>query len=96
MNACVICTHPTATTANEFRKSFIVLIHVLPSSHPKMAGRKSGGENTKKAAGNARKAEAAAAKQAVRDRESERVETEKWKQGAKDTSKAYISPWTYT
>lgn len=61
-----------------------------------MAGRKSGGENTKKAAGNARKAEAAAAKQAVRDRESERVETEKWKQGAKDTSKAYISPWTYT
>jgi hypothetical protein len=60
-----------------------------------MAGRKSGGENTKKVAGNARKAEAAAAKQATRDQESERAEAEKWKQGAKDTSKAQVSPWTF-
>jgi hypothetical protein len=57
-----------------------------------MAGRKSGGENTKKAAGNARKAEAAAAKQVARDQESERMESENWRQGAKDTSKAHVSP----
>src|SRR5579871_1922636 len=60
-----------------------------------MAGRKSGGENTKKAAGNARKAEAAAAKLAARDQESERIVLEKWKQGAKDTSKAHVFPKTY-
>jgi len=52
-----------------------------------MAGKKSG-ENTKKAAGNARKAEAAAAKQAARNQEFERIEADKWKQGSKDTSKA--------
>ena len=52
-----------------------------------MAGKKSG-ENTKKAAGNARKAEAAAAKQAARDQEFERIEDDKWKHGSKDTSKA--------
>jgi len=54
-----------------------------------MPGKKGGGENTKKAAGNARKAEAAAAKKAAKDQEIERQETEQWKQGSKDTSKAY-------
>ena len=53
-----------------------------------MAGKK-GGENTKKAAGNARKAEVAAQKQVVKDREAEKSESAKWQQGARDQSKAY-------
>ncbi|ETI25614.1 hypothetical protein G647_02388 [Cladophialophora carrionii CBS 160.54] len=48
---------------------------------------KNKGENTKKAAGNARKAEAAASKQAQADRANEERESEKWNQGAKDSSK---------
>lgn len=44
-------------------------------------------ENTKKVAGNAKKAEAAAQKQAVADAASERAEDEKWSKGAKGTSK---------
>ena len=45
------------------------------------------GENTKKAAGNAKKAEVAAQKQASADRAAEQREAEKWDQGAKDSSK---------
>lgn len=56
-----------------------------------MPGKK-GGENTKKAAGNAKKAEAAAAKQAVKDRQSEAAESEKWSKGSKDNSKACAAP----
>jgi membrane protein involved in colicin uptake len=44
-------------------------------------------ENTKKAAGNARKAEAAAQKQAVADSAAERAEADKWSKGAKSDSK---------
>lgn len=47
------------------------------------------GENTKKAAGNAKKAEVAAQKQAVRDAENERAESAKWQQGSKSTAKKY-------
>ncbi|KAF9776352.1 hypothetical protein IL306_005496 [Fusarium sp. DS 682] len=50
-----------------------------------MAGKK--GENTKKVAGNARKAEAAAQKQAANDARQEAVEEEKWSKGAKNNSK---------
>ena len=49
---------------------------------PKMKG-----ESTKKAAGQARKAEAAANKAAQVDRANEQTEAEKWDQGAKDSSK---------
>jgi hypothetical protein len=52
-----------------------------------MGKRGSTGESSKKAAGQARKAEAAAAKQAVKDREAESREAESWRDGAKDTSK---------
>lgn len=45
------------------------------------------GENSKKVAGNARKAEAAAQKQAAADRAAEDRESDKWAQGSKDTSK---------
>jgi hypothetical protein len=52
-----------------------------------MPKRGSTGENSKKAAGQARKAEAAAVKKAVKDREAESRETESWRDGARDTSK---------
>ena len=51
---------------------------------------KTKGENTRKAEGNAKKAEVAAQKQAVEDAKKEADETNKWQQGSKDTSKAYI------
>ena len=44
-------------------------------------------ENTKKVAGNAKKAEAAAQKQAAADHAAEERESDKWGQGAKDSSK---------
>ena len=47
------------------------------------------GENTKKVAGNAKKAEIAAQKKAVEDSKKEQVESQKWQTGAKDNSKAY-------
>ena len=51
------------------------------------------GENTKKAAGNAKKAEVAAQKKAVEDSKREAVEDKKWQQGSKDTSKTYDVPF---
>ena len=53
-----------------------------------MAPRKGAGENSKKAAGQARKAEAAASKQAAKDRQEEAMEAEKWQKGAKSNAKA--------
>jgi hypothetical protein len=44
-------------------------------------------ENTKKAAGNARKADAAAQKQAVADEAAARAEADKWSKGAKSDNK---------
>jgi hypothetical protein len=57
-----------------------------PSLTESMAPRGKG-ENTKKAAGNAKKAEAAAAKQSVANARAEEAESSKWEQGSKDTSK---------
>ena len=54
-------------------------------------GGKKGGENTKKVAGNARKAEAAAAKQAEADARKSKVEDEEWGKGAKTSSKKCVS-----
>lgn len=51
-----------------------------------MAGKK-GVENSKKVAGNAKKAEAAAQKAAVEDRKKEAVESAEWGKGAKNSSK---------
>ncbi len=48
------------------------------------------GENTRKAAGNAKKAEVAAQKKAVDDSRKEADESSKWQTGAKDTSKACV------
>ncbi|KAH0171217.1 hypothetical protein KCU67_g2287, partial [Aureobasidium melanogenum] len=46
------------------------------------------GENSKKAAGNAKKAEVAAQKQAVENQKKAKVEEQEWQKGAKDNSKA--------
>ncbi|KAI1825298.1 DUF1014 domain protein [Xylaria intraflava] len=51
-----------------------------------MAGKK-GGENSKKAAGQARKADAAAAKSAAEDAKKAAVEDQEWKKGAKNNAK---------
>ncbi|RDA84694.1 hypothetical protein CP532_2772 [Ophiocordyceps camponoti-leonardi (nom. inval.)] len=55
-----------------------------------MAGKK--GENSKKAAGNARKAEAAAQKAAVEDSRLEAAEADKWSKGAKNNAKSKLMP----
>lgn len=52
-----------------------------------MGGKKNPGENSKKAAGQARKAEAAAGKQAAKGRESAAREDAEWSKGSKDNSK---------
>jgi hypothetical protein len=48
------------------------------------------GENSKKAQGQARKANAAAEKQAAKDRQAEAAEAEEWKKGSKSNAKAYV------
>jgi len=50
---------------------------------------KNKGENTKKAAGNAQKAEAAAQKEAAQNAKKAKEEGAKWDKGAKDNSKSY-------
>lgn len=47
------------------------------------------GENSKKAAGNAKKAEVAAQKQAGENAKKSKAEAEEWSKGSKDSSKAY-------
>jgi hypothetical protein len=57
-----------------------------------MAGKRgSTGENSKKAAGQARKAEAAANKKAAKDRELETAKAAEWQSGAKDNSRKYVA-----
>ena len=55
-----------------------------------MAPRKGAGENSKKAAGQARKAEAAAGKQAAKQKEVAAEEDKEWSKGAKSNAKAYV------
>jgi hypothetical protein len=50
------------------------------------------GENSKKAAGNAKKAEVAAQKQAAENQKKAAAEEQEWKKGSKDSSKAYEIP----
>lgn len=54
-----------------------------------MAGKK--GENSKKVAGNARKADQAAQKAAANDRAAEAAEEEKWSKGSKSNAKKYVT-----
>jgi hypothetical protein len=56
----------------------------------KKGGAAGGGEGSKKAQGQARKADAAASKQAVKDKQAEAAESEKWDKGAKSNAKAYV------
>lgn len=53
-----------------------------------MPPKKSGGEGSKKAQGQARKADAAAAKQAQKDNQAAAEEAKKWEAGGKSNSKA--------
>lgn len=62
---------------------------LVRSNTPIMAP-KGKGENSKKAAGNAKKAEVAAQKQATQNAKQEAAESQKWQDGAKDNSKAYV------
>lgn len=64
----------------------IVNITAFATTRAIMGGKK-GGDNTKKVAGNAKKAENAARKQAETDAKNEAMESTKWQKGAKDTSK---------
>lgn len=54
-----------------------------------MAKKGGAGENSKKAQGQARKADAAASKQAAKDRQAEAAEAAEWSKGAKSNAKAY-------
>ncbi|KAF7511680.1 hypothetical protein GJ744_003843 [Endocarpon pusillum] len=56
-----------------------------------MAGKK-GGENTKKVAGNAKKAEVAAQKQAAEEARAAAAETQEWSKGAKGNAKKKPKP----
>jgi hypothetical protein len=55
---------------------------------PKKGGAAGGEVMSKKAAGQARKAEAANAKQAAKDKQAADAEAESWKDGAKSNAKA--------
>lgn len=52
-----------------------------------MAPKRGGSEGSKKAAGQARKAETAANKKASKEREEEQSEAAQWEKGAKDSGK---------
>ena len=52
-----------------------------------MAGKKAAGENTKKVAGNAKKAEAAAQKAAAENAKKAEDEEQDWSKGAKSNAK---------
>lgn len=62
-----------------------LITYHLPSPVAIMAGKK--GENTKKVAGNQKKAEAAAQKQAVENQKKAAAEDEDWGRGAKSNAK---------
>lgn len=55
-----------------------------------MAGKK-GSDNSKKAAGQARKADAAASKAAVENSKKAAVEDEEWSKGSKNNAKKYVA-----
>lgn len=52
-----------------------------------MAGKKASVENTKKVAGNAKKAEAAAQKAAVENEKKAAIDADEWSKGAKSNTK---------
>ncbi|CAI6322502.1 unnamed protein product [Periconia digitata] len=70
-----------STTSIKPQQTYLETTTIMP---PKRGG----GEGSKKAQGQARKADAAAQKQAQKDREAESAESKKWDQGSKSNSKA--------
>ena len=83
----VIVNLTTYLTVNAYLRHTASLQPSPFESINKMAPKKGAGENTKKASGQARKAEAAAQKQAAADSRVAAVEEEKWNTGSKDTKK---------
>lgn len=53
-----------------------------------MGKKQAAGENSRKAAGNAKKAEVAASKAAVEKNKKDQAESEEWSKGAKSNAKA--------
>lgn len=53
-------------------------------------GKKQAGENTKKVAGNAKKAEVASQKAATENAKKAAIEDEEWGKGSKSNSKKYV------
>jgi hypothetical protein len=83
------------TTTPHFKRSIIdshqtepdpTLVHLNKMAKKGAAG--GGGETSKKAQGQARKAEAAAGKQAAKNQQAEKAEAEEWNKGAKSNAKA--------
>lgn len=59
-----------------------------------MAGKKSAVENSKKVAGNAKKAEAAARKEAVENQKKALEVDQEWSKGVKNTAKKFVDAIT--
>jgi len=79
-----LTTYLTVSAYLQHRNPQVYQPRHTPAAVHTMAPKK---ENTKKVAGNARKAEAAAQKQAVADAKHAAEEDDKWSKGAKDTKK---------
>lgn len=78
----------TRTQSNHFLCFTVFRCFVVTNLIHKYAINMAKGENSKKAAGNAKKAEVAAQKQAVENQKKAKVEEQEWSKGAKDSSKA--------
>lgn len=71
----------------QFIRIFVIVNITTYTVVQAIMGGKKGGENTKKVVGNARKADAAAKKQAEVDARGAAAEEQEWSKGAKDASK---------
>jgi hypothetical protein len=77
----------TLQQLSHLKSTTSAISHKLDTSVSQMAGKKAAGENTKKAAGNARKAEVAAQKAAAENQKKAAAEDEEWGKGAKSNAK---------
>jgi len=86
-NRCMNLHHRVFSPTQFIRIFIIVNLTTYLTVNAIMGGKKGGGENTKKVAGNARKAEVAAQKQAAVKAKQDAEEDTKWQEGAKANSK---------
>jgi hypothetical protein len=88
-------THESSPKHKNLQQLLLPLANTYAYSKPianmaKKGGAAGGGEGSKKAQGQARKADAAASKQAAKDKQAEAAESEEWNKGAKSNSKACV------